>query len=205
MERTTPLRNALFVFPIAIAQSVIYSAISHFPLFKPQALQLTWIDDAMPFLPWTIWPYLVMMFGSAVLALFVRDRRVFRQTLRAYLAAYAVTFAIHLFWPTVIERPNVADDGTFQTWAYRLLLTADAANSCFPSGHIVGPMILCWAMWRDNRRVGVWLIALFPWLSLTILTTKQHYFWDLLGGYAVGLLAITWAAGSLRSRSELKD
>jgi PAP2 superfamily len=189
-NRQVLFRNARLVAPIALIQCTIYFYLNHFPPFPSRTLPLTWIDDAIPFWPWTMWPYLVMIFGPVVLPLFIRQEQVIKQTLWAYIPGYATTFAFHALWPTHSERPVMPEDGTFQSWAYRCLTTLDAPHSCFPSGHIVGPLILCWAFWKDGYRLGTWLLLAFPLFSLTILTTKQHYFWDWLGGFAVATAAI---------------
>lgn len=51
-------------------------------------------------------------------------------------------------------------------------------------------MIGCWALAQENPRWR-WAIrlALIPFL-LTILTTKQHYVWDLFGGLATAVIGI---------------
>ena len=195
------LRNARIVVPLAVVQATAYFTLNHFPPFPSRTLPLTWIDYAIPFLPWTMWPYLLMMFGPTVLALSVRQPAVFRQALHAYILGYVVTYAFHAFWPTHCERPSVGEDGTFQTWAYATMMVLDSPQSCFPSAHIVGPAILCWAFWRDGYRLGRWLLLAFPFFSLTILTTKQHYVWDLLGGYVLVALAIGFSY-AVRWRTE---
>jgi PAP2 superfamily len=183
-------RNAKRVVPIALVQAILYFTINHYPLFESRPLTPTWIDGAIPFWPWTMWPYLVMIFVPPVLPLLVRQEAVFREAMWAYVLAIGITLACHLIWPTHIERPQLELDGTLQTWSYSVMVTADAPQSCFPSGHVVGPAILCWGFWRDGQRLGPWLLALFPFFSLTILATKQHYFWDLLAGYALAGLGI---------------
>jgi hypothetical protein len=186
--------NAKVIVPIALAQTVVYLTINHCPLFTPRELPLTAIDKAIPFWPWTMWAYLGFIVGQMGLAIAVRDRALFRLALLAYGIAMGTTFLVHLFWPTRIERPDPAEDGTFQTWAFRVMLECDAPNSCFPSAHICGTVVIFWAYWRDGRWLGSWLLFFaLPILTLSILTTKQHYFWDWLGGWAMGLLAIVAA------------
>lgn len=198
LTRALVWRNAKCVGPIALVQGVAYFTLNHFPLFEARALPLTWIDRAMPFWLWTIWPYLVMISAPVALPLVIRQEAIFRQALWAYVPAVGLTLACHGFWPTRIDRPNPSSDATFSTWAYRMMLELDTPHSCFPSGHVVGPMILCWAFWRDGWRSGPWLLALFALLSLTIMTTKQHYFWDLLAGYLVAGLGIGFSFARLR-------
>ncbi len=184
-------RNAKIVFPIVIVQTIVYVTINHFPMFPPCELSLTEIDHAMPFWPWTLWLYFGFILGQIGMALMVRDAALFRQALVAYGIAMSLTLVVHFLWPTCIVRPDPVADGTFHTWAYRLVLACDAPNSCFPSAHICGPVVIFWAYWRDSRPLGAWLLFLaLPILTLSILTTKQHYLWDWIGGWAMGGLAI---------------
>jgi PAP2 superfamily len=184
-------RNAVIVLAIAAAQTAVYLTINHFPLFEPHALPHTWIDDAMPFWPWTLWGYYGFVAAELILACTLRDRAIFRQALIAYGIAMGITLLMHLFWPTSIVRPDVAPDGKFYSWAYRLLMEIDPPNSCFPSAHVCGPVVIFWAYWRDGGRFGaVLLFVVLPIVTLTVLTTKQHYFWDWLAAWGVGALGI---------------
>jgi len=184
-------QNAKIILPIAIVQIVIYLLINHNPLFPSRALPRIWIDDAVPFWPWTLWLYYSFIVGQIALACALRDRVIFRRALTAYGIAIISTFLVHLFWPTFIERPDPPPDGTFHTWAYRLLLASDSPYSCFPSAHVCGPVVIFWAYWRDGRPFGGWLFFLvLPIVTLSVLTTKQHYFWDWLSGWGMGTIAI---------------
>jgi membrane-associated phospholipid phosphatase len=184
-------QNVMIVLPIAVVQSVVYLAINRFPQTEPRAMPRIWIDDATPFWTWTLWAYYGFIVGQIVMAILVRDRTIFRQAILAYAIAMVSTLLIHLLWPTHIVRPDPSPDGTFHTWAYRLLLECDTPNSCFPSAHVCGPVVIFWAYWRDGRWLGGWLLFIvLPVVTLSILTTKQHYFWDLLGGWGLGLLAV---------------
>ena len=53
----------------------------------PQALPTTWLDDAIPFWTWSLWPYLGFILAQIVLAICVRDPALFHQTLVAYCCA----------------------------------------------------------------------------------------------------------------------
>src|SRR5262249_824817 len=125
----------------------------------------------------------------------------------AYAIAMGTTLLVHLLWPTCIARPELSADGTFHTWAYRLLLECDPPNSCFPSAHICGPVVIFCAYWRDGRWLGgVLFFVVLPILTVSILTTKQHYWWDWLAGWGMGFLGILAAStiyGVMRSASLL--
>lgn len=187
--------NVLIVLTIAGAQTAIYMTINHWPLWSPRQLPRLWMDDAIPFWPWTLWAYFGFILGQMAMAIAVRERALFHRAIIAYGIAMGVTLFVHVIWPTMIERPDPPPDGKFYTWAYRLLLASDSPNSCFPSAHICGTVVIFWAYWRDGRWLGGWLLfVVLPILTLSILTTKQHYFWDWLGGWGMGIIGIAVSA-----------
>jgi hypothetical protein len=185
-------RNAKIVVPIAIVQSVFYFLLNHYPVVESRTLPLTFIDAWTPFWPWTVWPYLMLVSGQVVLALLVRDPKIFRETLTAYLPAIAVTLVVFLVYPTRYVRPELPAEGTINAFVYGLLVRVDSPECCCPSGHIVGPTVIAWGVWRDGSLLGRCLPWIMPWLALSILTTKQHYFWDLLAGLALAGASIAW-------------
>jgi hypothetical protein len=87
----------------------------------------------------------------------------------------------------------------YDAW-YRWLTTIDTPANCFPSGHITAPVIGCWALAQERPRWR-WPIrlAVIPFV-LTILTTKQHYVWDLFGGLATAIIGIVLSRYLMQGR-----
>jgi len=134
-------------------------------------------------------------------ALRIRQDRVLRIAVRAYFVCLAITVPIFLFWPTACPRPDLSSlDRGWDSAAFRLLADADTPACSFPSMHIMLPTIVCWAVWAERRPWAGWYIAAMFLLSFTILTTKQHYAWDWIGGLAIALIGI-WIAGQFEQHS----
>lgn len=167
----------------------IYQITNRYHLFPPQTLPVTALDRAIPFWPWTVVPYL-MLIGGMYLPAFLREEAFFRRTMRALIIGVLINYTIFALWPTTMVRPPApAGPAFYEAW-YRWLMVIDTAANCFPSAHITAPAIGCWALARENPRYR-WLIALiFVPFALTILTTKQHYVWDLFGGLATAAIGI---------------
>ena len=117
-------------------------------------MPLTLVDDWLPFWPWTVWPYLLLLALGPLLPLLIRHDLIFRRLLLAYLLAILTTFAFFLFWPTEYVRPAVPTDGSLTAAAYRMLIAVDTTACCFPSGHIVVPLLFGVGVWLDGRRKG---------------------------------------------------
>ena len=167
----------------------IYQATNRYHLFTPTLLPVTLIDEVIPFWTWTVVPYFALIGGMYLLAL-VRDDRLFKRALVALTISVLINYTIFALWPTIITRPSLPQGTAFYDAWYRWLVTIDTPANCFPSGHITAPVIGCWALAQENPRWR-WLIrlALIPFL-LTILTTKQHYVWDLFGGLATAAIGV---------------
>jgi PAP2 superfamily len=196
-------RNARVVAPFAVLQLSCYFLLNHFPLFPPAHLPLSVVDEWVPFWPWTVWPYLLMLAIGPVLPLMVRSDLVFRRLLLAYLLTLPAIFVFFIFWPTEYVRPPAPADESLHSLAYRVMIAVDTEGCCFPSGHIVVPVLFAWGLWLDGRRLGPFWCGLVALLAPTILTTKQHYFWDLLGALAIVAASLAVAHVVIRPRGRV--
>jgi hypothetical protein len=187
------LRNALLIGPFVALNTAGYLLLNHYHLRPPIELSLSALDRAIPFLPWTVWPYALLLASDVVLPLALRDRMVFRDTLVAYVVAIAINFAVWTTLPTIYPRPAAPAEATITTAAYNLLVAIDSPASCFPSGHITIPAVACWGFTREWPRAGVAVWGGLALLALTVLTTKQHYLVDVLGGGGTAMLGVAVA------------
>jgi hypothetical protein len=189
MTRLEFSRNVAIVSAIALVNGTGYLWLNHH-LRAPTQLWLTPLDRAIPFLPWTMWPYLVLFVSDVIFPLVLRDGRVFRDVVFAYLIAILTNVVIWNLLPTTYPRPAPPSGSSITDAAFRIMVSLDTPNVCFPSGHITIPAVGCWGFLREHPRLRVPAWTIFALLSLTILTTKQHYAVDLLGGMGTALFGI---------------
>jgi hypothetical protein len=194
-------RNARILIPLTTVLYAGYQLTNRFHLRPPAALPLTGLDQAVPFWLWTVWPYFLLVLGL-FLPLWVRDRGLFRRTTVAFTVAVLLNIAVWTLWPTTYPRPPLPEGGGLTAFAYRWLCSIDTPANCFPSGHITSPAIGCWALAAERPHRRLWIWGAFALLSLTILTTKQHYAVDLLGGLATAAVGV-WMSGRLPGTSPL--
>jgi len=178
----------------------IYQATNRYHLFTPVLLPVTRLDEVIPFWSWTVVPYFALIGGMYLPAL-IRDDQRFKRSLVALTISVLINYTIFALWPTVIQRPPLPEGNAFYDVWYRWLTTIDTPANCFPSGHITAPVIGCWALAQEHPRWR-WPIrlALIPFL-LTILTTKQHYVWDLFGGLATAVIGIVLSRYLMKPQS----
>ncbi len=203
------LDNAAIVLPIVIVHSFVYRWLSYHSLVPERILEPTCVDRQIPFLVWTIWPYLGMVGVCIVAPLFVRRPRIFRRLVVSYLIAVCLLLPFYLLLPTVVTRPVYSGPtGSWSAYVYVQVTSRLGAGCCFPSGHIIFPAIGCWMLCRDRRRGARAIAFLTAISSLSILTVKEHVLGDWVGGASVAMVAIAgaeWMQDRIEDRSHRED
>ena len=178
--------------------------------FEPTTLPLTALDEALPFMPWTVWIYGTVTWVSLLAWLTIPDRSAGARLFTTMALASVTCCAVFLLFPTTFPRElfpvPAGDSATFEE--LRRLRLADSPTNCLPSLHVAlaWGIVLTWvassraadrdsAPWRLARLVMIlWAIG----ISLTTVTTKQHFVLDVPTGAAVGVVC-WWAAGRIFS------
>ena len=196
-RRRTRLQNAAIVLPIAAAQSAVYLLLTYHSFRPVSTLRPTWLDRQIPFVAWTVWPYLGLVVVSIALPILIRNPVVFRGLLRAYVMAILVAFGSYALLPTRVERdPSYRDGPGLSRVAYRMLVSRMGDGASCPSGHILFPLLGSWAWYADRRRGGGLVLLTTLLCSLSILTLKEHVVADWVAGLLVVALAIRVGFGS---------
>ena len=187
-----------YIAPLAALQVGVYWLLNHCLVFRSRELPLTWIDRATPFWLWTIWGYFALIAMAPGLPLLVQQKSIFRRLIVAYFISMGTAWLFFLFMPTHYPRPPLPQDDSWPNMAYRSLIEFDSPECSFPSSHVIVPLLACFAL-RIDKSLGRWwplVAACVVICCLSILTTKQHYVWDLIGGTTAAAL------GWMLSRSE---
>ncbi|MCP3914174.1 MAG: hypothetical protein GY711_01315 [bacterium] len=179
--------------PVGAIHIACYLTLNHVQLVPSRPLPLTALDEVMPFWTWTTWPYLLLIGPVTWAICHVRDGDVFRRTLRAYAVAFILAFPFYVVMPTHYPRPPAPNGTGISSALYRLLVQVDTPECCFPSGHVILPVLAAWALCRDGRKFGTPFAVLVALMLPSILTTKQHYAWDVAGGLVLTAIGI-WAS-----------
>ncbi|MCW5664676.1 MAG: hypothetical protein KIT35_12640 [Piscinibacter sp.] len=191
----TPTPRAPSAAPAAVLVSLVfalaYAASNHLTALRADVGTgvFDW-EHTIPFVPWTIVPYLSIV-PLFVASFFVgRSHGALRRHTRRLLLLLALALAGWALCPLrfAFERPPV--DG----WAgalFELLALLDRPYNRAPSLHI-GVLVLLW-LHLGPRLAGWWRAALGGWLLLigvSVLTTWQHHVIDIPAGAAAALLCV---------------
>lgn len=182
-------QRIISMFIITLVLYTGYQLSNRFHILDPRYLPLTRLDNSIPFLIWTVWPYFLLIF-MAFLPIYIKDEHIFQRTMWAFIVGVCINIAIWILIPTVYYRPELPDNTNFTTFAYTWLCSIDTPANCLPSGHITSPLIGSWALSKYLPKHRVWIWTSFALLSLSIFTTKQHYTWDLPAGIITASIGI---------------
>ena len=159
------------------------------------------IDDAIPLVPiftvvYLVFSYLFWISGPIVASL--TRRRNFVNYLAGLSLAYIVGFLFFVFMPTYMDR---AQEGLLEAAArpgffhglLRVIYDADGSSlafNLFPSYHCM-ISAYCWLGVRRQPEISkgyqAFALGMAILISLSTVFTKQHYFIDIPGGWAVAL------------------
>jgi membrane-associated phospholipid phosphatase len=189
-DSVLPLRvRALVLFVVGGTALVSYSLVARLTHGRSMDLH-TRLDDAIPFLPWTIWLYLPLYYLFFVVAAFaIRTRGVYVRAAISVVIASVVAYAIFFVMPSTYPRPEWASDGTVTSALLRFVRGADLPNNTFPSLHVTMTTAIVLACARESRARALVLAAIGVFPTLATLTTKQHWVVDIPGGLVLAALA----------------
>lgn len=184
---------------LAAVQSAFYFAIGQAHIPRSTELLRTWLDDAIPFWPWTSWCYLPLYACVFLISIAgFRHRALFDRAARSILLVMFVGAACHLLigaeYPRpVLHPPYSGPSAAFMAWVQRV----DTPGNVFPSLHVAHTTMLSILLIRDRPRLGRAALVMATLLALSTLTTKQHFVADVISGYALALLGVGWALRGL--------
>lgn len=170
---------------------VLYFASNRQTLWPAHLLTLSIVDRRVPFLPWTGWIYASVFVLPLLPCVLAEGREEVGKLVRAFLGMTTFCSAVFFIFPTVYPRPPMPDAaGGF---ALAVVRSLDTARNCLPSQHVAAAFLSAFFVRRHGRPLGNAALALAAAIAVSTLTTKQHYLWDVLAGFAVACAAYRWS------------
>lgn len=168
-----------------------YFLLLRHPVRAVTVFPLTDLDRALPFQPWSFWPYISMwVYVCLPSALQPTLATLLRHGVAA-AGLCVIGIASYYFLPSTFQHAGEAwpagHVGAF-------LGEVDLAHNVFPSMHVA---FACFAMvWlRSSLQIfaapRAWQVGSVLWCIVIVystLATKQHIVWDVLAGAIIGLL-----------------
>lgn len=187
--KTYWLLKAIGTTACITAFMAVYFLLLRHPLFPVTVMPLTFLDRIIGFQPWAIVPYAGLWMYISLTPMLIVTRRELAPYLSAVTLLSLAGFAIFLFWPTAVPRPDI-------NWTHypsvAFLKSVDAAGNACPSLHVAFAVLTALWLERQLRQIGapaallllnVGCCLLIAWSTLA---TKQHVALDLEAGAVLG-------------------
>lgn len=152
------------------------------------------IDGAMPLMPIFVVPYAIgfaMMGGFPFLASIIMPRALFQQYMLGLFTVIVIGFSIWLLFPAYVIKAPIEGSGFF-TDLLKMLHDGDATygtHNAIPSSHVYYITLATLYFVQLGRR-WFWPMTAFAIVNaLSTMLTHQHYFMDVLAGFAVTIIA----------------
>lgn len=166
---------------------IFYGVTNRYPIFEPKLLPLTLIDDFFGFHPWTVWIYISDYFLMFAPPFFIRKREVTGRLIKAVVMNFLLHFPIFFLIPTTMIRPPLIEQNLTNA-VFHFMRLIDTPVNCFPSQHVSLCFVMAMTFISYKKKIGVLFLVWAVLISLSTMTTKQHYIWDVLGGLIVALI-----------------
>lgn len=166
---------------------ILYTFTGNVHFRPPALLPVSPIDEAVPFIAWTVWIYISQfVFLFYCLWLLKYSMSISRAFYSMGLASL-LSFIVFILYPTLMPRVRMEASG-LTAGAFELLYWMDSPSNCFPSLHVALGFLVVSDVISEKRRMrwltSVWAVLI--WFST--MTTGQHYFVDVVAGLGMGLL-----------------
>ncbi len=202
----SPGARAALLGAIVVLHLTVYRLVNVWNMRRPATDYLSaWtpLDDWIPYLPWTAVLYylgdlFIILGGGAIVW---RLERGFGRALVAYAGMILTGGIVQVLLP--IPGPWPADPSALQRFFHAL--PGVDPYAALPSMHVALATLPAAIAWTSLRSAGVkaLLIGTALIVSLSTLTTKEHYVLDAVTGCALGLAA--WAYWRMEYGPERKS
>ncbi|MBL4818663.1 MAG: phosphatase PAP2 family protein [Deltaproteobacteria bacterium] len=182
-----------YLISVLLIFVIFYFSASFFGFQRAVFLEPSEVDRAIPFLAWTVWIYSLTYVMLPLTFLLLRSQNHLRNFTYAVATSIILSSAVFFWYPTLITRSHMNGHGVSKG-VLKFLHWVDLPTNCFPSLHVAIMILIAFYLHKESKAWGwfTWILTLL--VSISTMTTKQHYFVDVLGGAAVAALSIVIVA-----------
>jgi len=188
---------------MALPYSVINQIMGYFD--RSVLDPITPIDNMVPFIGWSFVVYLSLYLYYPAAAWFGRDNENrIREMFAFYQSLFVMTWFVYLIFilfPTEIYiREQIPEsvrsgEGFWGFWYGDLMHKTDMPYNAWPSLHVTQSLMIVMLLrywnivygWRESLTWIAWI-----GLCISVMTTKQHFFFDMLSGIITGIICWYW-------------
>ena len=154
------------------------------------------LDDKIPLIPKTIWIYnsfYPIVFISYYLMFKKGNEDTFMKCVISSFIGCFVCYIIFLCYPTIIDHGVIPDTDFLTKLHLDITYFFDnPAINCFPSIHCLFCFQVMFGLFKSkgfNNKLKIFLMIYLFLIAISTVFVKQHYFYDILGGLVVCIVA----------------
>lgn len=178
-----------FLFSLTIL-IILYYGVSYVTPFKASELPVTFIDRDISF--HIVFAYIYISFYLMFLISIISNKK--KYSLKCALSIVTNTLiasCIFFFFPTRMPAAIYASKEHTHFFLSRFIQSLDVQTNCFPSLHIANACVAAFYLAVDRKlyvRCTVW--TWFILICWSVISTGQHYFYDVIGGIVLALISL---------------
>lgn len=160
-------------------------------LLEPWPVPATPVDHWVAVSSWWIWVYVsfyIYFIGVYLFSTALFERRLL---FYSYMSSATISMFAFFIFPTSITREKyLISQYGYSESMLNFIRSVDASINCLPSMHICLSTIATISVFRMSKSLGYWALLWLGLIAYSTMATKQHYFYDVLTGAALG--GFTW-------------
>lgn len=136
-------------------------------------------DIPIHLIPWTVWIYLSYYFLLPVSVIILWRSPLITTLLITQIFATAIASSVWWLFPTGVRRPKLKTENGLSTKLLNQIYNYDKDCNGLPSGHVMYSFISCFFLAKLFPQAWIVFYLILFAISLSTITTKQHYFIDM--------------------------
>lgn len=159
---------------------------------NPHVLPLSFLDNLVPFVPQTVWIYLSEVLICIAAFYASRDQANLARYLGSLIVASITAVTFFIIFPTIFPRidypiPSNMDQMTLGLFNW--VRKVDYPTNCLPSLHVCYSFLASFVFLQEQKTKFLFFFFWAVLISLSTMTTKQHYFLDVITGFFIAFLS----------------
>ncbi|WP_223606451.1 phosphatase PAP2 family protein [Chryseobacterium sp. OSA05B] len=189
-ERRPTLKQQIFAFALcAIVFTTVYNFAAWYTSRAEKVPSFVFdFEKYIPFLSWSIIPYMTSVIFFCCVFFFCRDREQLSVLTKRMLFTTVTAGLCFILFPLQFSFAKPLTNGSVLDYSFQFLKLFDSPFNQSPSLHIAYAFIF-WSIFRNLKKFRTFLMLWFIMLGISTLTTYQHHFIDILSGTVLAHLS----------------
>lgn len=161
---------------------LLLTTLLYFPLNRqvPKFSFRTRFDSQIPLLPWTVWVYFSYFLLFPLSIVLTWNSKYASPLLVTQIFSTLIASLIWKIFPNGVIRPQIETTYNHNHRFLGLIYSYDKDCNGLPSGHVLQSFVACFFLAKLFPNIWAIFVVILLAISLSTLTTKQHYFLDMI-------------------------